>query len=174
MLIFVYFSCNSLVKNHHGSPTGLHGSPTVRLPSGPVQSGRSSPVWSGPVCYGPVRYGPVQPVRSDLVWSGDPWSIPQIGLVWSGLGGFQKIRSPISRSDRTVRNKWPAPIYKRGGPGSILGVNLRSPGPGSRCKNVSKSSFYSVAVVASLPTSAETASRRHSGSIVAAIGTQKW
>ena len=110
LLIFVYFSCNSLVKNHHGSPTGLHGSPTVRLPSGPVQSGRSSPVWSGPVCYGPVRYGPVQPVRSDLVWSGDPWSIPQIGLVWSGLGGFQKIRSPISRRDRTVRNKWPAPI----------------------------------------------------------------
>ena len=106
---FLYFSCNSLVKNHHGSPTGLHGSPTVRLPSGPVQSGRSSPVWSGPVCYGPVRYGPVQPVRSDLVWSGDPWSIPQIGLVWSGLGGFQKIRSPISRGDRTVRNKWPAP-----------------------------------------------------------------
>ena len=109
MLIFVDFSCNSLVKSHHGSPTCLHGSSTVRLPSGPVQSGRSNPVWSGPVCYGPVRYGPVQPVRSDLVWSGDPWSIPQIGLVWSGLGGFQKIWSPISRGDWTFRNKWPAP-----------------------------------------------------------------
>merc|ERR1712115_390482 len=67
----------------HGSPTGFNGNPRFSL------------VW-------PVRCGPV--------WFGDPQSCPQFGLFWSGLGGFQKIRSSLSRSDWTFRNKWPAPI----------------------------------------------------------------
>ena len=70
---------------------------------------QGNPVWSSLVQYGPVWSSP-----SSLVRSNGPRSRLQFGLVWSGLGGIQKIRSPISSGDWTVRNKYRPPYLDLG------------------------------------------------------------